>query len=429
MNHFTVASYTVSHIFLLLFIYLFILHRFSKRTTILICLCSFLALRALDSVKLVLFPDSSLCYVVATIIQIIITQSTALLIARGKNSQTLFVALSASSYVIAGSVFATIMKIWTGNAVLSLAGSIAMHLTILVILSVKIRRICLRFQKKTYGRSWWELCLIPVFFYCSFSFTAFFPHTLYDNPDNIPGIMFAVITMFVSYVVVLHYLESEAERNAIYWESILQKSYIQGLESRHCLVEQAEQNLKILHHDIRHYSKLIDSLLEQRNYEEIRAINAHISHMADENKVEQYCDNLIVNTTLSDMMMRARSLKIQVNLGARVPREMPVNDYEFTLVVANLFENAIHCLKEFDMENRTMEMKIRCSREELFVETSNPYQEELLLDRTTGLPKSRKSGNHGLGMQSILAFSEKINGTVGCSLEDGVFHLMLYAKF
>ena len=50
---------------------------------------------------------------------------------------------------------------------------------------------------------------LGIIFYCSCSFIAFFPKTLYNNPDNIPGTIFIVLTMFVAYIVVLRYLESE----------------------------------------------------------------------------------------------------------------------------------------------------------------------------------------------------------------------------
>lgn len=429
MNYFTALSDAISHIFLILFIYLFLLPRYSKIVTGTICLFLFLFLNILDVFKLIVFPESNLCYVALTVLQIIGTQSTAFFIAKKQNCQALFTGLSASSYVIAGAVFSVIIKIYTDSSVLAISGSFAIHAGILIFLYRTIRETCLKFQKKSYEKGWWRLCLIPVFFYCSFSFIAYFPHTLYDNPDNIPGTLFFVITMFVSYIVVLQYLESETTRTAVYWENLLQKSYIQGLENRQYLVEQAEQNLKILHHDIRHYSNIIDSLLEQKRYDKIKKINEHISHMANENKVEKYCDNLIVNTILSNMMAKAHSLEIKVSLNARIPKELPVNDYELTLVIANLFENAIQCVKSFEKEKRYITIKIQCANDHLFIETQNEYKEKIILDSNTKLPKSQKSGNHGLGMQSISAFSEKINGTIGCYLDNGMFHIILHAKF
>ena len=105
MNYFTALSYTISHIFLTLFIYLFIAPRWSKIIRILTGFSLFLSLHILDAFKFIFFPDSSLCYVVVTILQIIATQSTAFFTARKQNCQALFVGLSASSYVIAGAVF------------------------------------------------------------------------------------------------------------------------------------------------------------------------------------------------------------------------------------------------------------------------------------------------------------------------------------
>lgn len=429
MNYFTAASYIISHIFLTLFLYLFIIHRYSKAMTGMICFFLFLLLCGLDFVKLIFFPDSDLCYVIVTVFQILFTQATPFFISGKKNSQILFIGLSASSYVIAGAIVAAVLKIYTGSTLFALSGSFAIHLAILLFLCVFVRELCLKVQREDSRKNYWELCLIPVFFYCSFSFIAFFPNTLFDNPDNIPGILFAVITMFVSYIVVLRYLESESSKNAVYWKNMMQESYIQRLENRHYLVEQAEQNLKILHHDIRHYSSLIDSLLEQKKYDEIKEVNEHISHIAEENKVEQHCGNLIVNTILSNMMTKAHSLDIKVDLDARIPKEIPVDDYELALVVANLFENAIQCVKNFENKKREIDIKIHCMKDHLFIQTKNEYEKDILLDPVTGLPKSQKSGNHGLGMQSILSFAEKTGGTIGCYLDDGIFRIIMSTKF
>ena len=210
---------------------------------------------------------------------------------------------------------------------------------------------------------------------------------------------------------------------------MLLESYIKGLENQQFWVEQAEQNLKILHHDVRHYSQIINSLLEEENYDEIRKVTEHINNVADESKMKKYCNNLIVNTIISNMMERANSYEIVVHHDIIVPKEIPVNDYECTLVIANLFENAINCVKDFEKAERYIDVKIHCVQNYLLIQMRNAFQEEIVLDSVTRLPKSKKKGNHGLGMQSILAFSEKIGGTVGCYLEDNIFQIMMFAKF
>lgn len=422
-------SYTISHVFVALFMYLFIAHRYSKPKTAAICIGSFFAITIPNILKLNIFPDSRLCYFLVTIYQIAMTQFTGFFISKSRDSKALFVGLSASNYVIAGSIIAAILHIYTGNLYLCIAGCIATHIVLMMLLYVKIRDIWVDYQKRESMNSWWKLCLIPVFFYCGFSCFAFFPYTLDEHPESIPGIVMFIIAMFVSYVIVLQYVSSESQRTMVYWQNIVLESCINNLENQFYLVEQSEKNLRILRHDMRHYSGMIDSLLEQGAYSEIKKVTEHINTVTDENKVTRYCSNMIVNTMLSCMMEKARSLAVEVQQDIIISKEIPVDSYEFAMVVANLFDNALNCVKDFVERRKSVDVKIRCEKNFLLIHMKNEYEKEILFDSETGLPKSQKGENHGFGIQSVQAFSDKIGGNLGCYCEDDMFHILLYAKF
>ncbi|MCM1123725.1 MAG: GHKL domain-containing protein [Eubacterium sp.] len=379
--------------------------------------------------KLNLFADSSLFYFFATIVQIAIAQFSGLFISQKRNSRTLFIGLSASNYVIVGSITGSILYILTGHVHLALAGNLLMHLVILLVLYRKIGNIFHKFCERDLGKSWWELCLIPIFFFCSFSCLAFFPYTLYEYPENILVSIFLMITMLVSYVVVLRYLDSESKKAEEYWKNVMFESYIKGLESQNYLVEQSEQNLKILRHDMRHYSMTIDSLLEQGEYDEIRNITGHIHEVVEENRVNRYCENLIVNTVLLKMAEQAKSLHITLNPEVLIPRQIPVNEYEFAMVLANLLENAVSYVKDLTPEQRYINAKIHCTSEYLLIDMENECESEIPFDSITRLPKSTRGANHGLGMQSIQAFCGKLGGNIECYCENGRFRIILFAKF
>ncbi len=429
MYYFNNISYLISHIFLMLFFYLFTVHRYSSKKTIGICLFTFSVLSSTDCLKLNFFPDSGLCYISVTIFQIIIVQSTNIYISSKRNTKVLFMGLCASNYVIAGAIAASILYIRTGNPILALIGSCMVHAVILFILYLKIRKEWFQCYTRDPINSWWELCLIPVFFYCSFCFTAFFPNTLYDIPDNILGCIILLITMFTSYIIVLRYVESEVKRSEIYWKNMLFETYIKGLENQYYLVEQSENNLKVLRHDIRHYSMMIHSLLDAQNYDEIRKIAIHIGDVVDENKITKYCYHLITNMIFSDVIKQAHSRGIEIILDAQVEKEIPVNDYEFATVIANLFENAMICVNALKIKKRYINAKIHCTQAYLLIDMKNEYEKEIIFDPATGLPVSQKGHNHGFGMQSVLSFSNKIDGNIGCYCENGIFHFILYAKF
>lgn len=422
-------SYTISHIFVVLFMYLFIAHRYSKPKTAAICAGSFFAITVPNVLKLNIFPDSQLCYFFVTVYQIAMTQFTGFFISKSRDSKALFVGLSASNYVIAGSIMAAILYIYTENLYLCTAGCIVTHIVLMLILYVKIRDIWVDYQKKESMNSWWKLCLIPVFFYCGFSNFAFFPYTLDDHPENIPGVAMFIIAMFVSYVMLMQYVSSEAKRTQAYWQNFILETYIHNMENQFYLIEQSEKNLRILRHDMRHYSGMIDSLLEQGAYDEIKKVIEHINTVIDENKVTRYCSNMIANTMLSCIMEKAYSLGIEVRWDIIISKEIPVNSYEFAMVVANLFDNAINCVKDFVERKKLVDVKIRCEKNYLLIHMKNEYEKEIIFDSETGLPQSQKGKNHGFGMQSVQAFSDKIGGNLGCYCEDSMFRILLFAKF
>lgn len=420
--------YMFSHIFFMAFIYLFPIHRYSQKKTIAICFVSCTIMNLLDILKLNLFPGNALIYFFTTILQIAIAQSTGLLISKKRDSRVLFISLSASNYVIVGSITASILYILTGSVILALTGNLLMHLTILLVLYYKIGNIFHKFCERDLGKSWWELCLIPVFFFCSFSCIAFFPYTLYEYPQNIPVSIFLMITMLVSYIVVLRYLDSTNKQVDEYWKNVMFGSYIKGLESQNYLLKQSELNLKILRHDIRHYSMMIDSLIEQGEFDEIRNITGHINKVVNENKVDQYCENLIINTLLTQMVGQAKSFHIALHLDVMIPRKIPVNEYAFAMVLANLLENAVQNVKNAEPSKRYINGKIHCTEEYLLIDMENECEHELLFDSLTGLPISQKGKGHGLGMKSVQAFCDKLGGNIDCYCENNKFRIILFVK-
>lgn len=422
-------SYMLSHIFFIVFIYLFMIHRFSQKKTIVICFFSCTVMNLLDSLKLNLFPGSDFIYFFTTITQIAVAQFTGVYISKKRDSRALFISLSASNYVIVGSITASILYILTDSIILALAGNLLMHLAILFVLFGRLGNIFHKFCERDFGKSWWGLCLIPVFFFCSFSCLAFFPYTLYEYPENILASIFLMITMLVSYVAVLRYLDTETKQVDEYWKNVMFESYIKGLESQNYLVEQSERNLKILRHDMRHYSMIIDSLIDQQEYNEIRNIAGHINEVVNENKVHRYCENLVVNTILTKMAKQAQSLHINLRLDILIPRQIPVNEYEFAMVLANLLENAVFSVQNMEPAKKSIDAKIHCTAEYLLIDMENECTKEIHFDSITGLPKSKRGKSHGLGMQSVQAFSDKLGGNIECYCENNRFRIILFVKF
>ena len=146
-------SYIMSHIFFLVFVYLFMVHRYSRKKTLSICFLAFLFTTVMGQLKLNLFSDSALFYFFTTIAQIIVVQLAGLLISEKRDSRTLFIGLSASNYAIIGSIIAPILYISTDSVLLALAGNLLANIILLLVLYFNIRNTGTKFCERDLEKS------------------------------------------------------------------------------------------------------------------------------------------------------------------------------------------------------------------------------------------------------------------------------------
>ena len=128
-------------------------------------------------------------------------------------------------------------------------------------------------------------------------------------------------------------------------------------------------------------------------------------------------------------MDQAHVRGIEVRHDIRTGKDQQVSSCELAVVMANLFENALNCVAEFVENEPWISIKLHSTEDYLLLQVENEYGREIPFDAVSGLPKSGKGSAHGFGMQSAQAFSDKIGGSLGCYCEEGVFHIMIYAKF
>ena len=105
-----------------------------------------------------------------------------------------------------------------------------------------------------------------------------------------------------------------------------------------------------------------------------------------------------------------------------MPDELPVDEGELAVVLANALENAIHASLRLPPERR----KIRCKMvgtPSVMLEVSNACAGDVIFD-SNGLPAARSEG-HGLGVQSISAFCKKHDAVCQFDLNDGIFCLQI----
>ena len=108
---------------------------------------------------------------------------------------------------------------------------------------------------------------------------------------------------------------------------------------------------------------------------------------------------------------RAKENGISVKIAAYVSRDIAVLPQDLVIVIANLFENAIHATQKLKNDSKSIDIYIKESAQRLLVKVENPCKTNLTFDETL----------YGVGIRSVIAATNKYDGMYDFTAEDGIF--------
>ena len=130
----------------------------------------------------------------------------------------------------------------------------------------------------------------------------------------------------------------------------------------------------------------------------------------------------MLDAVFSSYFKQAKQQGIRVTAKIALPDELPVDEGELAIVLANALENAIHANAGLPPAKREIRCKM-VGNPGIMLEIANPCDKKVTFD-VRGLPVAEAKG-HGLGVQSISAFCQRNDAVCQFALTDGWFQLKL----
>lgn len=131
-----------------------------------------------------------------------------------------------------------------------------------------------------------------------------------------------------------------------------------------------------------------------------------------------------MNGVLSAYLTQARDEGCTLEADVALPQEIPFEEMDVCVVLANALENAIHaCGQMPEGAPRHIRLAVALAdRRRLTIRVENSCRETVSFDGA-GFPVVPRREGHGQGLRSIAAVAEKYHGLFQCSCGDGVFTL------
>ncbi len=182
-------------------------------------------------------------------------------------------------------------------------------------------------------------------------------------------------------------------------------------------------------HDMRHHLAVIEGLAKQGDCGKIVEYTCKLNGSFGELENVSYCKNPEVNAILSEYISRAESAGCKTTRNFILPESLPFEENNVCLVLANAIENAINACSELPEDKRYINISAEYDgSHRLLVSVENPCSHSVAFDES-GMPVTDKHSNeHGIGLRSVKRITEKYNGFLRCTVENGefVFHAAMF---
>ncbi|HBT95729.1 MAG TPA: hypothetical protein DEB24_06460 [Coriobacteriia bacterium] len=180
-------------------------------------------------------------------------------------------------------------------------------------------------------------------------------------------------------------------------------------------------------HDLRHQLSAIRGYLKKGNIDGALGYVETISGAIPEISDKLLCDNFAVNAVAVHYLDKAIENKIDTDLKLVVPEDLGrISDHDMSIIVGNLFENAIEACLHVPEGKRFIRMSCKVIKNRLTLAIDNSFDGSY--SEKDGAFYSRKREGKGVGVSSVQAVVERYDGSMKIEAADGVFMVSLYVK-
>ena len=329
---------------------------------------------------------------------------------KGKLAQRIFTMLTYSIFFCIGMSLVTMVNGTFGELHWTLT-TLIQAVMLFAIVFYFLRYVCplCRTAAKNITTGWTPLIFVNIVFIITIILSSVFPVRLvsFGDPAVITFAFISVSIMSV-YPVIFSSINSLSEAATKREVEAQNKLLIAQIEAENAQLAADSQ----ARHDRRHHNLV---MLEFANNNDIESVREYLKSLVESDSEVRgevrYCENMTINTVLTVYERRAKENGISVQISANVSRDLDVSPQDLVIVIANLFENAIHATAKHKSKEKMIDISIKGSAQRLLIKIDNPCKNNLTFDETL----------YGVGIRSVIATTNKYEGMYDFTAEDGIF--------
>ena len=243
--------------------------------------------------------------------------------------------------------------------------------------------------------------------------TVIYKCTSFDSYMAYPACLASLITSLgCCYLCTYIARNAQNEMELKTWQ--YQSVYYQELEN-------SQQTVRQIRHDIRNHLNLIGTFIKNENYAEATDYLGHLdSEFATVTRT--YCSNHIVNAVLNAKMQKAQASEIACTYQVDLSETPAIEDIDLCSLLANTLDNAIEaCEKITCTADREICLKMRCSSGFFSYEIKNSKTNTTKEKNGQFQTDKKDKALHGIGLKNVRQIVDKYHGDMEIQYDEQHF--------
>lgn len=293
---------------------------------------------------------------------------------------------------------------------------------ILLISQLAVSRLFITFYKKKNIKNltkaqFFNFLVLPIFSMFYVITLTMYIQSFFSFEDSL-FLFLNLVSIILLNLFITNIFESISKNNEMKSELLLYEQQANINYEYYNSLETKYKNSRKIIHDIKNHLQTIENLYEEKEKEKANYYTEDLYKMFNKLEQKYYTYNKVLNIIINDKAELAKKYGIKIDCKIGDVDLGFIKDIDLTTIFANLLDNAIDEVKNFD-EDKTIYIKVDKFNDFLVINTNNALKSKPIGNNNE--LKTTKKNHSGLGLQNVRVALEKYAGNVKVDFDKEYF--------
>lgn len=245
-------------------------------------------------------------------------------------------------------------------------------------------------------------------------------------------IQFKVFMMTSSYlsvafllIAIYLFFKNNKQKEMYYNENIIKDQLLATQSNYYDSTVKNYEYINSFKHDIQAHIRILKSLEEENNYEELHTYLESLQYEYQKGKIYK-CSNVFISALVNSFMMECKNKDIELLVDYSINGNITMNNIHLCSLLHNLLSNAFEAEAKYSNSNKNIKLNIYSLEDDLQIDISNHLEDRTKIDNINNhITTKDNKRDHGIGLFNIQKVIDDYNGIYKTYYQRGVLTISI----